>query len=141
MRLFLDASVMLAAANSRSGGSRFIVDAAAPNGWTLLSGAYGIAEVERHLAKLGAVACADWPGIKARLQLVEDDFVIDRPSVFAARKDRPILFTAYSHADTLLTLDLRDFVRAIGHQFYHLEIMTPEQFIRHERIRGTISIP
>ena len=117
------------------------MDAAAANGWTLLSGAYGIAEVERHLAKLGSVARADWPGIKARLQLVEDALVIDRPSVFAARKDRPILFTAYRHADTLLTLDLRDFVRAIGRQFYHLEIMTPEQFIRHERSRGTISIP
>jgi len=67
--------------------------------------------------------------------------VIDRPSVFAARKDRPILFSAYKHADRLLTLDLRDFGRAIGRQFYHLEIMTPEQFIRHERARGTIVIP
>ena len=114
---------------------------AAANGWTLLSGNYGIAEAERNIPNLTPGAAADWPGVKSRLQLVEDAYVLDRPSVFAARKDRPILFTACKHAGTLLTLDLRDFLRAIGHQFYHLEIMTPEQFIRRERARGIIVIP
>ena len=132
---------MLAACNSTTGGSRFIVDAASANDWTLLSSRYAIIEVTRNLAKLRPIARADWPGIQISLRLVQDVYVIDRPFVFDASKDRPILFTAYKHADILLTLDRRDFLHAIGARFYHLDILTPEQFIRQQRERGVINVP
>ena len=141
MRLYLDTSVLLAACNSAAGGSRFVVDAASVNEWTLLCSRYAIIEVVRNLAKLGPGARRAWSSIQALLRLVSDVYVIDQPSVFNAVKDRPILFTAYKHADILLTLDRRDFMQAIGTRFYRLEILTPEQFIRRQRERRTIFSP
>ena len=90
---------------------------------------------------LPPAARADWPGIESRLTLVEDTYVIDQPVVFDATKDRPVLLTAYKHSDVLLTLDRRDFLRTIGSRFYHLEILTPEQFIRRQRQHGLIKVP
>ncbi len=141
MRLFLDTSVLLAACRSAKGGSRFIVDAASVNGWTLHYSRYVTREVSRNLPDLPAIARADWPGIESRLALVEDVYVIDQPVVFDATKDRPVLLTAYKHSDVLLTLDRRDFLRTIGSRFYHIEILTPEQFIRQQRERGVINVP
>ena len=71
----------------------------------------------------------------------EDTYVIDQPVVFDATKDRPVLLTACKHSDVLLTLDRRDFLRTIGSRFYHLEILTPEQFIRRQRQHGIIKVP
>ena len=141
MRLFLDTSVLLAACRSAKGGSRFIVTAAGVNGWTLHYSRYVTREVSRNLPDLPPAARADWPGIESRLTLVEDTYVIDQPVVFDATKDRPVLLTAYKHSDVLLTLDRRDFLRTIGSRFYHLEILTPEQFIRRQRQHGIIKVP
>ncbi len=55
-------------------------------------------EVERNLGKLPASAAAEWPRLSAALTLVEDIVSLDRPVIFAASKDRPILFTALAWA-------------------------------------------
>lgn len=104
----------------------------------LISSPYGVAEVVRNLADFGPHATAAWSGIKARLHLADDVLVIDRPTVFTVGKDRPILFTAYQHADVLITLDRQDFLRALGARFYHLEILMPGAFVRREREAGRL---
>lgn len=40
---------------------------------------------------------------------MDDVLTLDRPAVFLAGKDRPILFGALAWADVLLTLDQNDF--------------------------------
>lgn len=40
---------------------------------------------------------------------MDDVLTLDRPAVFHAGKDRPILFSALAWADVLLTLDRGDF--------------------------------
>jgi hypothetical protein len=58
--------------------------------------------------------------------------------VFAASKDRPILFTALAWADVLLTLDKADFADVLGGTFYGLRVMLPYDFLQHERAAGRL---
>ena len=70
--------------------------------------------------------------------LLEDDIVtIDRGTVFATAKDRPILFSALAWADVLLTLDRGDF-EPLGGEFYGLTILTPGSFLQRERTAGRL---
>jgi hypothetical protein len=59
-------------------------------------------------------------------------------TVFAACKDRPILFTAAAWADVLLTLDRHDFADLLGGTFYGLEILKPGDFLKREREAGRL---
>lgn len=56
MKLFLDASVLLAACGSAKGSSRAIFHLAPAAGWTLVSSPYAVNEVMRNLPKLPAVS-------------------------------------------------------------------------------------
>lgn len=56
MRLFFDSSVLLAAAGSTSGASRLLITSAKREGWSLLTSAYCVREVEYNLPKLGPKA-------------------------------------------------------------------------------------
>lgn len=105
MTLFLDTSVLLAAAGSSRGSSRAIFDSATACGWDLLSSPYAINEVLRNLRKVSPQATGQWVRLRPQLTLVDDVLAMDRPVVFPASKDRPILFTALAWADVLLTLD------------------------------------
>ena len=97
MRLFLDSSVLLAAAGSTSGASRLLITAAGRKRWTLLTSAYCVREVEHNLPKLAPEATADWRRlIKPRLTVVGTHLVIDRPLIYRAVKDRPVVITALS---------------------------------------------
>ena len=50
MKLFLDASVLLAACGRPAGGSRAVCDLAATQGWRLLAGDYVIREMDRNVS-------------------------------------------------------------------------------------------
>lgn len=93
MRLFLDASVLLAAAGSDTGASRALFTYAAAQNWSLVSSPYALNEVLHNLEKLPANATADWLRLRLQLMVVDDVVSLDRPVIFAASKDRPILFT------------------------------------------------
>jgi len=89
VRLFLDASVLLAAAGSAKGASRAIFSYATGQSWSLISSPYAVDEVLRNLAD----ATTDWLRLRLQLIVVDDIVSLDGPVVFAASKDRPILFT------------------------------------------------
>jgi hypothetical protein len=57
--LFLDASVLLAAAASARGASRAVFDYANPQRWHLLSSPFAVNEVLRNLRKVPTHATAD----------------------------------------------------------------------------------
>ena len=132
MRLFLDSSVLLAAAGSKSGASRLLIGSARREEWTLLTAAYCLRETEHNLPKLGSNASADWGRfIRPRLTMVGTHLVLDRPLIYRAVKDRPIFITALSmKADVLLTLDQDDFHDLLGSSVYGLPIRTPGEFLK-----------
>ena len=101
MRLFLDASVVLAACGRPAGGSHAVFDLAGAQGWRLL---------------------------RSALAVVTDELTHPWPVVFPAAKDRPVLFTAAAVADVLLTLDRADFGGVMAAGFYGLPVMKPGDF-------------
>ena len=140
MRLFLDTSVLLAASGSATGASREIFRLATQNFWTLIATPYVVEEVRRNLSNFPAAAATDWNQLHAELLLMGDVFTADRPAVFTAAKDRPILFGALAWADVLLTLDRGDFGELLGSRFYELAILTPGQFLTRERTEERLKI-
>jgi hypothetical protein len=64
---------------------------------------------------------------------VDDVVSLDRPAIFAASKDRPILFTALAWTQVLLTLDKADFADLLDHTFYGLWVLLPYDFLQRER--------
>jgi hypothetical protein len=140
MRLFLDASVLLAAAGSARGASRVLFRIAPRNSWTLVATPYVTGEVQRNLQHLPPTAVADWPPLQSELLLMDDVLTLTLPAVFSASKDRPILFSALAWADVLLTLDRADFAGLLGGNFYGLPIFTPGDFLEHERTAGRLKL-
>lgn len=138
MRLFLDSSVLLAAAGSEHGASHALFSHASSHGWTLVCCPYVLNEVSANLSKLPVRATADWVRLRPQLTVVDDVVTLDRPAVFEASKDRPILFTALASADTLLTLDKGDFGELLGSTFYGLPVLLPYDFLRRERAAGRL---
>lgn len=140
MRLFLDTSVLLAAAGSVQGASRYLITAAATHGWELVSADYCAAEVRRNLAKLAPAAASAWQRrIRPRMRFARTRLTLDRPLVFPKAKDRPILITALAtRADVLLTLDVGDFQAKLGREIYGLRIATPGEFLLEQRARGIL---
>lgn len=138
MKIFLDSSVLLAAAGSENGASRALFDLQQESGWRLLYSPYVRSEVKVNLVFLNPTALSSWQALSKKLNLVDDSLVIDCPVVFSPAKDRPVLFTALAFADILLTLDRGDFGPLMGIGFYGLQIMKPGEFLRRERELGRI---
>jgi len=123
VRLFLDTGVLLAACGSAKGASREVFRLAPGQNWTLVTIPYVLDEVGRNLATLPYRASADWVRLRMNL-LIEDNILsLDRPAIFTAGKDRPILFSALAWADVLLTLDSRHFGDLLGGSFYGLPVL------------------
>ena len=138
MRIFLDASVLLAAAGSATGASRGVFDYAVEQGWTLQSSPWALQEVIRNLPDLPPLATGNWLRLRRQIVVVDDVVVIDRPVLFTASKDRPILFSALAAAHVLLTLDKADFANLLGGSFYALRIRLPYAFLEEERAAGRL---
>ena len=136
MRLFLDASVLLAACGSATGASRAIFDHAPAQGWVLVCVPYVLNEVLNNLADFPPAASVEWARLRRTLLVMDDVLTVDRPAVFPAGKDRPVLFSALAWADVLLTLDRGDFEALLGSAFYELRVLRPGQWIRAERDSG-----
>jgi hypothetical protein len=115
--LFLDTSLLLAAAGSAGGSSRALFIHAPAQKWLLTSSPYALNEGLRNLPKLAPSATKEWVLLRPQLTVVDDVVSLDRPVIFAASKDRPILFTALASADVLLTLDKADFSDVLGGRF------------------------
>jgi predicted nucleic acid-binding protein len=133
LRLFLDTSVLLAASASPYGASREIFRLAPAHGWTLIATPYILAEVIRNLPDFPLVATTEWLRLRRQLLVMDDVLTLDRPVIFLAGKDRPILFGALAWADVLLTLDRGDFESLLGGAFYGLSVLKPGAFVARHR--------
>ena len=99
---------------------------------------YVIEEVARNLPKFPPEATAEWARLRPRLRMRDNILTLDRPVVFPAGKDRPILFGAVAWADVLLTLDRGDFAALLGGSFYGLLVLKPGDFLKRERAAGRL---
>lgn len=140
MKIFLDTSVLLAAAGSSAGASRAVFDLGLAQDWALLTSLYCVAETNRNLGKLSPAAAREWNlWLQPRLTLVRETLVRDRPLLFSKTKDKPILLTALAErCDVLLTLDRRDFSDLLGTHVYRLWVQTPAAFLASERDQGRL---
>ncbi len=140
MRLFLDTSVLLAAAGSSKGASRFIVSEAKAQGWELISSDYCEEETLRNLPKLRRLSSSIWKTrIAPHLRFVRTNVALDKPLVFPKAKDRPVVITALAcRADWLLTLDETDFHGKLGREVYGLKIATPGEYLMAQRNLGLL---
>jgi predicted nucleic acid-binding protein len=140
VKLFLDTSVLLAAAGSTKGASRFVVAQAHAQGWALLTASYCIEETLRNARRLGTKATTALSrAIIPRLEIVPTELAFDKALVFPKAKDRPVLLSALgAEADWLLTLDETDFQKVIGSQVYGMKVTTPGLFLILQREAGRI---
>jgi predicted nucleic acid-binding protein len=140
VRLFLDTSVLLAAAGSATGAPRFLIESATAQCWRLISADYCGEEARRNLSKLPKNAVTVWRQlIVPRLDFVKTDVVLDRPLIFAKLKDRPVLVSSLAQGcDWLLTYDETDFHEKLGPQIYGMRISTPGEFLHEQRHLGRI---
>jgi hypothetical protein len=97
-----------------------------------------IEEVLHNIHRLPATASAEWARLRPELIVMDDVLTIDRPVMFDAAKDRPILFSALAWTDVLLTLDRTDFGALIGSSFYDLAVLSPGMFLERERAAGAM---
>jgi hypothetical protein len=67
VRLFLDASVLLAACGRVEGASHAVFDLAAAQGWRLLTCDYVLREVERNVRERLSAASGEWRVLRASL--------------------------------------------------------------------------
>ena len=75
--------------------------------------------------------------IRPRLEIVGSVYVIDRPVVFEATKDRPVILSAIGcGAEYFITLDTVDFVHVLGSVVYGVKIRTPKTFLQETGIVG-----
>ena len=130
MTVFVDTSTLLAASWSAKGLSRLLIEHAATEGWKLVTADYCLSEVEKNVGKHVAGAVG-WRGvIRPRLTLVGSVFVIDRPIVFDATKDKPVILSAIGcDADYLVTSDTADFAHVLGTVVYGVNVRTPKSFL------------
>jgi len=142
VKLFLDTSVLLAAAGSSTGASRAVFDLGEAQPWELVTSLYCVEETNRNLGKLPHVAAVEWRDrLQPRMTIVRETLVRDRPLVFAHTKDKPILLTALAErCDVLLTLDRRDFAGLFDTRVYRLWVRTPAGLLAHEREEGRLAL-
>lgn len=136
MKLFIDASVALAATGQSTGASRAIFDAAPKQQWELQVSNYVLREVAANLFQMSPEADQEWRRLRSQLVVVRDLTSFEYPAVFSPGKDRPVLFTAAGWADVLLTLDRRHFEHLFAWGFYSLRVCTPGDFLAGERQAG-----
>jgi hypothetical protein len=94
--------------------------------------------VLRNLPDMPRSASTEWARLRPEILIMDDVLTLDRPAVFPAAKDRPILFSALAWADVLITLDRGDFGSLMDQSFYGLLIVKPGTFLERGRAGGRV---
>ncbi len=91
---------------------------------------YCLAEVEKNVRKHRAGAAGWRTMVRPRLERIGSVYVLDRPIVFDATKDRPVLLSAIgANAEYLVTSDTTDFAHLLDTVVYGVKVRTPKSFL------------
>jgi hypothetical protein len=106
-----------------------LIEQAEARRWKLVTADYCLSEVEN--VRKHAAGAADWKRvIRPRLTIVGSVYVIDRPIVFGATKDKPVILSAIGcDAAYLVTSDTADFAHVLGTVVYGVKVRTPKSFL------------
>ena len=131
MRVFLDSSVLLAAAGSTRGASYHLITTARRNGYYISTADYCVQEVEHNLGKLDPIFAKRWYKIiKPKIRIVPVRLTTPQILVYSKTKDRPVVITSLAeNAEFLLTLDKADFKGLLGKKVYGVHILSPAEFL------------
>lgn len=130
MIVFLDTSTLLAASWSSKGLSRLQIEHAPKATWRLVTADYCMSEVEKNVRKHPAGVSGWTRLVRNRVESVGSVYVLDRPIVFDATKDKPVLLSAVgADADYLVTSDTTDFADLLGTVVYGVKVRTPKSFL------------
>lgn len=136
-RIFLDASVFIAAAGSADGGSAYILRACAKGILTPVASQIVLQEAERNIhKKLGRDALANYYLLLGKLdiQLTQDPSILEitTQSEYIHPKDAHVLAAALKgNVQFLITLDRKHFfTEKIQIARFAFEIMTPADFLK-----------
>jgi predicted nucleic acid-binding protein len=128
--VFLDTSTILAASWSVKGLSHVVIEYGQKAGWKLITADYCLAEVEKNIAKHPSGVTRWSRSIQPCLEVVGSIYVLDRPIVFDATKDKPVILSAIGGAaNYLVTLDTTDFAHVLGTTVYGVNVRTPKTFL------------
>ncbi len=95
MKVFIDTSVLLAAAGSENGESSFLFEQAPIRGWVLITTHYCLEEAQRNVAKVGRKASTTLnESLLPKLVFVPTELTLDKVLVFPKAKDRSVLLSA-----------------------------------------------
>lgn len=136
-RIFVDANVLMAGADSRSGASNAILQLAEVGLFHLVVSRQVLDEVERNVRKKLPRALANFAAVLAQLPLEivpdpEDDACLQWAAIIEM-KDTPILAAALlAGVDRLVTMNTKDFTPAVA-QATGLVIQTPGDFMQNIR--------
>ena len=130
MRVFLDTSVLLAAALTEQGPAKELFRQAKRRHWTLLTSSWCVEEAERNLDRKYPSRLHAWRRLRRRLKVQSNTLVLDRPLVFSSTKDKPVLLSALAaKADALATYDRADFHTRLGKSVYGMRIALPRDLL------------
>jgi predicted nucleic acid-binding protein len=137
LKIFLDASVVLAAAGSEKGSSRWIIEVGANSlNWQLLISEWVEAEVQKNFIKLRDPKAAQiwFESRQNNFQKNRDIIDINIDLINIPEKDQPVLLGALCQdADILLTWDREHFGIFFENKkisFGKLKITTPGIFLK-----------
>jgi len=135
MRVFLDASVMVAATLSSKGGSFRVVNEAAFYGHQLFTSRYAYRETEETIAEKRPESLINFIGMAQFIILIEEPplKLVKEMGKVIDIKDAPIVAAAVNEkVEILLTLDRKHFLENIQlkKKFSDLKIITPGEFIQ-----------
>lgn len=133
--VFLDASVLVAATLSSTGGSFRVITESGLRGFLLITSRYAYKEAERALESKYPQHLGEFYHLATFFMLRPEppEKFIDRVSKFIDFKDAPVLAAALAtKSDILLTLDREHFLenKQLEEKFPALSIMTPGDFIQ-----------
>ena len=136
-KIFADANVLIAGADSDSGASNVVLQLAEAGFFTLLVSRQVLDEAERNLRKKLPRSLPNFAAQMSRLQLkIVPDPTPGKTAVWKPiieAKDAPILAAAVSaNADRLITLNTKDFTPKVA-EHSGLIIQTPGEFIQEIR--------
>lgn len=130
MIVFIDTSTLLAGCASCKGLSRLLLERAQPEGWHLCTASYCAAEVERHLHRFAKAESVWHQQVRPILHILPSLFILNRPLIFDATKDRPVIISAIGgQADYLVTSDTTDFAHVLNTAVYGVRVRTPRTFL------------
>jgi predicted nucleic acid-binding protein len=110
--------------------SHALIECGRKDRWRLTTADYCIAEVEKTTGKYPDGRGRWRRVIHPHLDVDGSIYVINRPIVFEATKDRPVLLSAIgANADYLVTSDRADFDHVRGIVVYGVKVRTPKTFL------------